>query len=177
GRFDLDVRQIHYDLTTVESYGAYEVQPADGQAPPTPMPAYGRTKSGRKHVKQVQCGLDVTGDGGVPVGHLPRDGNAGEVDSHLENLKLLAGTLPRGKPLCIADTKLDAPENLLTIAARKGPFLCGGAFSPQLQDRYLKLRGQLHRVHYVPDSQAKVPPQKRDKIGGRGRRSPERDGR
>ncbi|HJZ55187.1 MAG TPA: IS1634 family transposase [Gemmataceae bacterium] len=162
-RFDLDVTQVHYDLTTVELYGAYEVETAGGQPPPTPMPAYGRTKSGRKHVKQVQCGLDVTGDGGVPVGHLPRDGNAGEVDSHLENLKLLARALPRGKLLYIADTKLDAPENLLTIAARKGQFLCGGALSPPLQDRYLALRGQLHRVHYFPDSQAKLPPEKRDK--------------
>ena len=75
----LDVTQVHYDLTTVELYGAYEVETAEGQPPPTPLPTYGRTKSGRKHVKQVQLGLDVTGDGGVPVGHLPLDGNAGEV--------------------------------------------------------------------------------------------------
>jgi transposase len=161
-RFDLDVTQVHYDLTTVELYGAYEAETTEGPPPPAPRPAYGRTKSGRKHVKQVQCGLDVTGDGGVPVGHLPRDGNAGEVDSHLENLKLLARTLPRGKLLYIADTKLDAPDNLLAIAARKGQFLCGGALSPQLQDRYLKLRDQLHRVNYFPQSQAKLPPEKRD---------------
>src|SRR5262249_26438727 len=57
----------------------------------------------------------------------------------------------------------DAPENLLTIAARKGQFLCGGALSPQLQDRYLKLRDQRYRVHYFPDSQAKLPPGERDK--------------
>jgi hypothetical protein len=43
--------------------------------PPTPRPTYGRTKSGRKHAKQIQFGLNVTGDGGVPVGHLPLDGN------------------------------------------------------------------------------------------------------
>ena len=36
----------------------------------------------------------MTGDGGVPVGHLPLDGNAAEVTSHLDNLKLLARTLP-----------------------------------------------------------------------------------
>ncbi len=160
--FGLDVRQIHYDLTTVELYGAYEIEPTAGQPPPTPMPAYGRTKSGRKHIKQVQGGLDVTGDGAVPVGHLPLDGNAGEVNSHLENLKLLGRTLPKGKLLYIADTKLDAPENLLAIAARKGQLLCGGALSPQLQDRYLKLRDRLHRVHYYPQSQAKLPPAKRD---------------
>src|SRR3954471_7857777 len=60
--FELDVTQVHYDLTTVELYGAYKIETAEGQPPPTPMPAYGRTKSGRKHVKRVQLGLDVTGD-------------------------------------------------------------------------------------------------------------------
>jgi transposase len=161
-RFELDVTQIHYDLTTVELYGAYEVETAEGQPPPTPLPTYGRTKSGRKHVKQVQLGLDVTGDGGVPVGHLPLDGNAGEVTSHLDNLKLLARTLPRGKLLYISDTKLDAPKNLLAIAARKGQFLCGGALILQLQERYLGLRGELKPVDYSPESQAKRPPDERD---------------
>src|SRR3954471_8483944 len=161
-RFELDVTQIHYDLTTVELYGAYEAAQPEGQPTPTPMPAYGRTKSGRKHVKQVQLGLDVTGDGGVPVGHLPLDGNAGEVTSHLDNLKLLARTLPKGKLLYISDTKLDAPKNLLAIAARKGQFLCGGALIPQLQERYLGLRGELKPVDYHPESQAKLTPGERD---------------
>src|SRR4051794_36900113 len=161
-QFELDISQIHYDLTTVELYGAYEAEACDGQPPPAPRPAYGRTKSGRRHIKQVQLGLDVTGDGGVPVGHLPLDGNAGEVTSHLENLKLLARTLPKGKLLYIADTKLDAPRNLLAIAARKGQFLCGGALSPQLQQRYLGQQGELKPVDYYPDSQAKRPAEERD---------------
>jgi transposase len=160
--FQLDVRQIHYDVSTVELYGAYEIETAEGRTPPSPMPTYGRTKSGRKHIKQVQFGLDVTGDGGVPVGHLPLDGNAAEVNSHLENLKVLARTLPKSKLLYVADTKLDAPNNLLAIAARQGQFLCGGVFSPQLQERYLKLRDQLHEVDYFPHSQAKRAPEKRD---------------
>jgi transposase len=161
-RFELDVTQIHYDLTTVELYGAYETAPPEGQPKPTPTPTYGRTKSGRKHVKQVQLGLDVTGDGGVPVGHLPLDGNAAEVTSHLENLKLLARALPKGKLLYIADTKLDSPKNLLTIAAREGQFLCGGVLLPQLQGRYLGLRGDLKVVDYFPQSQAKLAPGERD---------------
>lgn len=161
--FELDVTRIHYDLTTVELYGAYEVEAAEGQSPPTPLPTYGRTKSGRKHVKRVQLGLDVTGDGGVPVGHLPLDGNAGEVTSHLDNLKLLSRTLPRGKLLYISDTKLDAPKNLLAIAARKGQFLCGGVLLSQLQERFLGLRGELKPVDYSPESQAKRPPDERDR--------------
>lgn len=161
-RFELDVTQIHYDITTVELYGAYEQERAGGQTPPSPMPAYGRTKSGRKHVKQVQLGLDVAADGAVPVGHLPLDGNAGEVTTHLENLKLLARTLPRGRLLYIADTKLDTPDNLLAIAARRGQFLCGGVLMPPLQERYRGLREDLRPVDYFPQSQAKLPPERRD---------------
>lgn len=161
--FQLDVHQIHYDISNVELYGAYaSFERAEGQESTVPSPAYGRTKSGRKHVKQIQFGLDVTGDGGVPVGHLPLDGNAAEVNSHLENLKLLGRALPRGKLLYIADTKLDAPENLLSIAARKGQFLSGGVFSPQLQERYLRSRDGMHPVRYFPESQAKLPPEERD---------------
>ena len=179
GEFGLDVTQIHYDLTSVELYGAYEPPPgqapgpapaaegpppqADAQeGPPPPRPAYGRTKSGRKHVKQVQLGLDVAGDGGVPVGHLPLAGNAPEAPSHLDNLKKLAKLLPKGKLLSIADTKLDTPANLLTIAARKGQFLCGGAFSPQLKERFKKLRHKLRPLAYWPKSQDGRQPHERD---------------
>ncbi len=161
--FQLDVHQIHYDISNVELYGAYEdFRRAEGQEATVPWPAYGRTKSGRKNVKQIQFGLDVTGDGGVPVGHLPLDGNAAEVNSHLENLKRLGHILPKGRLLSIADTKLDAPENLLAIAARGGQFLSGGVLSPQLQERYLRVRDRLHRIDYFPQSQAKLPPEKRD---------------
>ena len=160
--FKLDVSQIHYDITNVELYGAYERELAEGEAPPVPMPAYGRTKSGRKNVKQIQAGLNVTRDGGVPVGHLPLHGNAAESKTHIDNLRHLGRILPKGKLLYIADTKLDSPENLLAVAARKGHFLCGGAFYPHLQEEYLKLRRKLHRVNYFPQSQAHLPPQERD---------------
>ncbi len=160
-RFELDVTQIHYDITTVALYGAYDRGPAEDQTPP--MPAHGRTKSGRKHVKQVQLGLDVAADGAVPVGHLPLDGNAAEVTTHLENLKRLSRTLPKGKLLYIADTKLDMPDNLLAITARKGQFLCGGVLMPPLQERYPGLRDDLRPVDYYPQSQAQLPPERRDR--------------
>src|ERR1051326_586245 len=128
-QFELDVSQIHYDITSVELFGAYELELAEGDTPPTPLPTYGRTKSGRKHVKQVQLGLNVTGDGGVPVCHQPLDGNAAEAPTHLDNLKHLSRVLPKQKLLYLSDTKLDTPANLLAIAARQGQFLCGGVLS------------------------------------------------
>jgi transposase len=162
--FKVQVKQIHFDITDVELYGVYEQQFAEGQPPPTPLPAYGRTKSGRKNVKQIGLGLNVTADGGVPIGHLPLDGNAAESSVHLENLRALAKTLGKSDFVYIADTKLDTVDNLLAIVAGDGSFLCGGAFQPHLQDQYLKLKrqGKLQKVDYFPQSQARLPIDQRD---------------
>ena len=160
--FKLDITQVHYDITSVELFGAYEMEVAEGVAPPSPMPAYGRTKSGRKNVKQVQVGMNVTGDGGVPIAHLPLDGNAGESPTHLENLRRLRAMLPKQKLLYIADTKLDTPENLLAVAAQGGRFLCGGAFAPHLKELFLRHRRRLKPVAYYPKSQEHLPPEERD---------------
>jgi transposase len=161
-RFQLDVTQIHYDITDVELFGAYEIEVPEGATPPTPLPAYGRTKSGRKNVKQIQVGMNATGDGGVPIAHLPLDGNAAEAPSHLENLRRLRAALPKGKLLYIADTKLDTPENLLTVATGGGQFLCAGAFAPHFKELFLRQRRKLKRVHYYPKSQERLPPEERD---------------
>jgi transposase len=160
--FKLDVTQIHYDITAVELFGAYEIEVPEGQTAPTPRPTYGRTKSGRKNVKQIQLGVNVTGDGGVPVAHAPLDGNAAEAPAHLDNLRRLKEVLPKRKLLYIADTKLDTPENLLAVAAGEGHFLCGGAFTTQLQQLYLRHRRKLRPVDYHPKSQAHRPPEERD---------------
>jgi transposase len=163
--FKLEVNQIHFDITDVELYGAYEQASADGKTLPTPLPTYGRTKSGRKNVKQIGMGMNVTADGGVPIGHIPLDGNAAESPVHLDNLRRLAKTLGKTDFLYLGDTKLDTTENLLLVAAGKGFFLCGGAFQTHLQEEYLKLRrrGKMHKVDYFPQSQASRPPEERDK--------------
>ncbi len=158
-QFKLDVSQVHYDITSVELFGAYEQ--AEGQAPPVPLPAYGRTKSGRKNVKQVQLGLDVSGDGGVPLAHAALDGNAAEATTHLDNLRRLRRMLPAGKLLYVADTKLDTAENLLGVAAGDGQFLCGGVFSQAMQKVYLAGRKKLRPVDYYPKSQEKLKPEQR----------------
>jgi transposase len=163
GQYDLDVSQIHYDITNVELYGAYE---SEEESPAAPQPAYGRTKSGRKNVKQIQQGLNVTRDGGVPVCQTPLDGNAAEAPTHLENLKKLERTLPKQDLLYIADSKLDTPANLLAIAARKGKFICGGVLQPNLKTRYRSLRRKLVRLDYCSQGQTKLPPEERDEYRG-----------
>lgn len=163
-KFGLDVSYVHFDITGVELYGDYERQtPAEGEESNSIQPAYARTKSGRKNVKQIQLGLNVTHDGGVPIGHLPLNGNAPESPVHVENLRELRKRLPSNKRLkYCADCKLDTPENLLTIKAGHGQFLCAGVFSPKLQEEFLKRRDQMEPVNYVPKSQAHLPPEERD---------------
>jgi transposase len=160
--FGVNVSQIHYDITGVELFGAYEQDLAEGQLPPTPLPTYGHTKSGRKDVKQVQLGLNVSGDGGVPLLHRCLDGNAPEITTHVQNLRRLRGVLGRRNLLYMGDTKLDTPENLLEVRAGQGHFVCGGAFSPELKELYLANHHRLRPVDYCPASQAKRPEDQRD---------------
>lgn len=73
--FDLDVSQVHYDLSTVELYGDYADFQQGSLEEGTPCPTYGRSKSGRKDLRQIQFGINVTKDGAVPIGHQVFDGN------------------------------------------------------------------------------------------------------
>jgi len=160
--FKVRVNQIHYDLTGAELFGAYEQIPAAGTEPPTPLPAYGHTKSGRKNVKQIQIGLNVSNDGGVPLRHAVFSGNVAEQTTHLANLRLLSSMLKKSRFLYIADAKLDTPENLVAAALEAGEFLCAGAFQPHLQEEFLALRPRLRTIDYVAKSQEHLPPEQRD---------------
>jgi transposase len=174
--FDLDLSQIHYDITTVELYGAYQAytqSPAQsGQATAVeatasngyqpPKPTYGHSKSGRKNLKQVQLGLDVLGDGAVPISHGVLDGNTAEATTHPGNLQRLKAALPTSKFVLITDCKGDTQENLLSIAAEGCDFLCAGAFTETLQQRYLRLQHKMHRIAYCPKSQEGRKPADRD---------------
>jgi transposase len=162
--FKLDVSNIHYDISNVELYGAYERQlNAIGEVEAGPTPEYGRTKSGRKNVKQVQFGINVARDGAVPLDLLPFDGSQAEVKTHLQNLNRLRQILPTTNRVYTADTKFDSPENLLQNKAHGGRFLCGGVFQPHVKEEYLRIKDQLKLVDYCPKSKQHLPPEERPK--------------
>ena len=169
----LKVNQIHYDISTAELYGSYadaqaaaDADPGTGASPTTmpvvPFPTYGRTKSGREDVKQVQFGLNVLGDGGVPIALLPLAGNTAEARTHVANLLHLKKTLPRHRFLYLGDSKLDTPENLAAAQSTAGEFLCAGAFMLPLQARFREVREQLKPVDYCSLADAEKPPEERD---------------
>jgi len=172
-QWHLKVKQIHYDISTAELYGAYaaaqqaaDADPGTGSSPTTvptvPFPTYGRTKTGREDVKQVQFGLDVLGDGAIPVALLPLAGNTAETRTHVANLLRLREMFPRHRLLYMGDTKLDTPENLAAAQSTAGEFLCAGAFTQPLQARFREVRDQLRRVDYCSLADAKRPLEERD---------------
>jgi transposase len=59
--FGLEVARLHWDMTSVSLYGAYQ-EPEEGFI----APRFGHPKDRRPDLKQIQTGLGVSGDGGVP---------------------------------------------------------------------------------------------------------------
>jgi transposase len=172
-QWKLKVGQIHYDISTAEFFGAYlRAQPATDEDPGkgpsllsfpnVPFPTYGRTKTGRDDVKQIQFGLDVAGDGGVPLALLPLSGNTAEARTHVANLSRLQEMFPHEEFLYLADSKLDTPENLAAAQRTAKGFLCAGAFTQALQGRFREVRDQLQPIDYCSQADAKRPPEERD---------------
>ncbi|MGH8901091.1 MAG: IS1634 family transposase [Egibacteraceae bacterium] len=108
--FGVDVARLHWDMTSISLYGAYD-HPEEGFV----EPRYGHPKDRRPDLKQVQTGLAVSGDGGVPIFHRAYDGGAGEVSQvtgAMQALRELAG--PR-KFLLVGDSKLVSYPNLAAM--------------------------------------------------------------
>lgn len=171
--WDLDVSQIHYDISTVEFFGAYEESKSlstdTGSGPsPTCVPAvphvtYGRTKSGRSDVKQIQFGLNILKDGGVPVALTPLDGNTAEARTHAANLRQLQEIFPRTPFLYMGDSKLDTPENLVAAHCTAGKFLCAAALTQTLQQRFRDARSKLKNIDYCSSADLQRPEAERDR--------------
>src|ERR1019366_93011 len=59
--FGVDGSRLHWDLTSISLYGAYPE--ADEEYP---APRWGHPRDRRPDLKQIQTGLAVSGDGGIP---------------------------------------------------------------------------------------------------------------
>ncbi len=116
--FGVEVARLHWDMTSISLYGAYQ-EPEEGFI----APRFGHPKDRRPDLKQVQTGLGVSGDGGVPVFHRAYDGGAGEVAQvagAMRALRELAG--PR-RLLLVGDSKLVSYANLRDIMAAEVDFI------------------------------------------------------
>ena len=105
-------------MTSISLYGAYP--DADEEYP---APRWGHPKDSRPDLKQIQAGLAVAADGGIPVFHHAYDGGAGEVaqvTGAMTALKKIAG--PRTF-LLVGDSKLISWANATAMAAGQVAFI------------------------------------------------------
>ncbi len=110
--FALDLAQVHGDMTSISLHGVYpNAEPDSGYA----TPRFGHPKDHRTDLLQVQVGLGVTADGGIPVLARAYNGGAAEiaqVEGALRGLRELAG--PR-EFLLVGDRTLVSYRNLTAI--------------------------------------------------------------
>ncbi len=116
--FGLDVARLHWDMTSISLFGAYP-EAQEGFA----EPRFGHPKDRRTDLKQIQAGIAVTSDGGIPVFHHAYHGGAGEiaqVTGAMQALRKLAG--PR-RFLMVGDSKLVSYPNLLSLIQAQVTFI------------------------------------------------------
>ena len=108
--FGIDTAQIHWDMTSISMFGAYDDQ-QEGFA----QVRYGHPKDRRVDLKQVQAGLAVTRDGGIPLFHRAYDGGAGEVAQVTGAMNALRKIADRKDFLLVADSKLVSYPNITAL--------------------------------------------------------------
>jgi transposase len=98
---------MHWDMTSMSLYGAYP-ELDEGY----PAPRFGHPKDRRPDLKQVQTGIAVSGDGGVPVFARAFDGGAGEVAQVVPAMQALQKLAGPARMLMVGDSKLISYPNL-----------------------------------------------------------------
>jgi transposase len=110
--FGIDVSRLHWDMTSISLYGGYEQVEPEYAAP-----RFGHPKDRRPDLKQVQAGLAVSGDGGVPVLHRAFDGGAGEVSQVVGAMTALRQIAGPRRFLLVGDSKLVSYGNIRDMIA------------------------------------------------------------
>lgn len=116
--FGIDVARIHWDMTSISLYGAYDH--VDEQYP---APAYGHPKDRRTDLKQIQAGIAVTADGGIPVFHHAYDGNAAEITQVTDTMRALHTLAAPRSFLLVGDSKLISYPNVTAMRGAQITFI------------------------------------------------------
>jgi transposase len=116
--FGIDVARIHWDMTSISLFGAYKTPDSDYIEP-----RFGHPKDRRPDLLQVQTGLAVTADGGIPVWHRAYDGGAGEITQVVPAMEALSKLADERRFLMVGDSKLVSYKNLAAIIDAKVSFI------------------------------------------------------
>jgi hypothetical protein len=176
--FGLDVTQMHWDMTSISLHGDYhDTEPA------LPVPKFGHPKDRRPDLKQIQTGIGVCADGGIPVFHRGMDGGAGEVAQVVPAMQALQQLAGSARMLMVGDSKLISYTNLRDMTTAKVAFiapaskayvpahvLAGQDLSDAVRVDYVaardedKLPHQRGRWHVREDTMALPGPRKHDPV-------------
>lgn len=116
--FGVDVSRIHWDMTSISLFGAYASSDNDYIEP-----RFGHPKDRRPDLLQVQAGLAVSADGGVPLWHRAYDGGAGEVAQVVPAMEALSQLAGERRFLMVGDSKLVSYPNLAAIIDAEVSFI------------------------------------------------------
>ncbi len=160
GEFGIDVARIHWDMTSMSVFGAY---PAEEQDPGFPQIKHGHPKDRRFDLKQVQAGLGVAGDGGIPVFAKVFDGGAAEVSQVVDTMKALQQVAGPRRFLMVADSKLVSWANVTALVAAGIEFTAPLPAARVADGFYAGLDKDTARlVEYVPVRAENTPPDVRE---------------
>lgn len=151
-QFDLDLSQVHWDLTSVVLQGEY---PPEEQAKEYPKPAYGF--GGEAGCQQLRVGECVTHDGGVPIWHHTFDGNQADVGTVVAQMEALRGQILLPECLVIGDTKLLSDTVIVKLRGQDLHFLAPLPHSGELDAEFLSLSpGGWEQLAYVSQRQERL---------------------
>ena len=113
--FGVEVARIHWAMTSI---GAYKSPDSDYIEP-----RFGHPKDRRPDLLQVQAGLAVSADGGIPLWHRAYDGGAGEITQVVSAMEALSKLAGERRLLMIGDSKLVSYPNLAAIIRAEVSFI------------------------------------------------------
>ena len=116
--FGVEVARIHWDMTSISLFGAYASPDHDYIEP-----RFGHPKDRRPDLQQVQAGLAVSADGGIPLWHRAYDGGAGEVAQVVPAMEALSKLAGERRFLMVGDSKLVSYPNLRAIIEAEVSFV------------------------------------------------------
>lgn len=119
--FQIPLRQLHADSTTVTMHGQYNRRSCSRKEPPEIT--FGFNKDHRPDLKQLVFELGVSADGAIPVHFRLHDGNVTDDQMHRETWRTLRALVGNASFVYVADSKLCVSQTLRMIDEEQGTFL------------------------------------------------------
>ena len=115
--FELDCHHVHQDTTTIKFFGHYKTWRQE------PLVDLGHSKDHRPDLKQLVLGLNIVGDGAVPIAHQIYSGNRSDNSVHISNWDHLRRILQTSDFIYTADSKLCTDMNLRHVEFYRGRYI------------------------------------------------------